>query len=205
MDDADREAIGTCYKQQGQDAAIALGMQRVSGDIKDARVAAWADFAREHPDGVLYCFRGGLRSRISQQLLYEQTGIRYPRVKGGYKAHAPFPAATTGNPARPATADYSQRPHGFGQNPFSAQHYRKRLIWKAWPTTVVLLSGRSLTSNPPKSTLKIHWRLNCCAKFTKGNTALLFEDESRMIGSLHLPETFFTGSVPSPVGADAST
>src|SRR5450830_1788072 len=59
MKDAEREAVGTCYKQQGQEAAIALGHQLVSGATKAQRIAAWSEFARANPDGVLYCFRGG--------------------------------------------------------------------------------------------------------------------------------------------------
>lgn len=86
LSDAEREAVGTCYKKQGQDAAIALGHKLVSGRTKAERVAAWADFAQAHPEGYLYCFRGGLRSRISQQWLEETSGIRYPRIIGGYKA-----------------------------------------------------------------------------------------------------------------------
>lgn len=86
MSDEEREAVGTCYKEQGQDSAIALGLELVSGATKQQRVEAWARFVEQHPEGVLYCFRGGLRSRYSQQWLYEQTGIAYPRVKGGYKA-----------------------------------------------------------------------------------------------------------------------
>src|SRR5687768_7482909 len=69
MDDGERQQVGTCYKQKGQQAAIALGHALVSGDTKRARIAAWAAFAQAHPDGVLYCFRGGLRSQIVQQWL----------------------------------------------------------------------------------------------------------------------------------------
>ncbi|MBB5215934.1 tRNA 2-selenouridine(34) synthase MnmH [Parapusillimonas granuli] len=86
MTDEERQAVGICYKKRGQAAAIALGHSLVSGDAKAERIAAWARFARSHPQGYLYCFRGGLRSRISQQWLEETTGIRYPRVIGGYKA-----------------------------------------------------------------------------------------------------------------------
>jgi tRNA 2-selenouridine synthase len=86
MEDNEREAVGTAYKQQGQEAAIELGHRLVTGDLQEARVAAWADFARRHPDGYLYCFRGGLRSQITQQWLHDLAGIRYPRVLGGYKA-----------------------------------------------------------------------------------------------------------------------
>lgn len=85
MSDIERQKVGTCYKQQGQPAAIALGHQLVSGKIKQDRVEAWAEFARAHPDGYLFCFRGGLRSQISQQWLRE-AGIPYPRITGGYKA-----------------------------------------------------------------------------------------------------------------------
>ena len=86
MNDIERQKVGTCYKQNGQDAAIALGHQLVCGQVKAQRVVAWADFARAHPDGYLYCFRGGLRSRITQEWLKTEAGIEYPRVVGGYKA-----------------------------------------------------------------------------------------------------------------------
>lgn len=90
MDDAEREAVGTRFKQQGQAAAISLGHSLVSGGKKHDRIAAWADFARSHPDGYIYCFRGGLRSAISQQWLHEEAGIRYPRIVGGYKGMRAF-------------------------------------------------------------------------------------------------------------------
>lgn len=89
MDDEQRAQVGLRYKQQGQQAAIALGHRLVQGAVKDSRIAGWRAFAETHPDGYLYCFRGGLRSRISQQWLQE-AGIGYPRVIGGYKAMRRF-------------------------------------------------------------------------------------------------------------------
>ncbi|MDG2395771.1 MAG: tRNA 2-selenouridine(34) synthase MnmH, partial [Candidatus Thioglobus sp.] len=86
MSDKERELIGTCYKNKGQDKAIELGHELVQGDVKQARVDAWLEFINNHPHGALYCFRGGLRSQITQQWIYEATGIDYPRLKGGYKA-----------------------------------------------------------------------------------------------------------------------
>ena len=95
MNDQERQKVGTCYKQQGQAAAIALGHQLVSGTTKQARLEAWAAFAKAHPDGYLYCFRGGLRSQIVQGWLRDEAGIQYPRVKGGYKAMRTFLLETT--------------------------------------------------------------------------------------------------------------
>lgn len=89
MTDEERAEVGTCYKKQGQQAAIALGHRLVHGEIKDKRVAVWQDFATQHPNGYIYCFRGGLRSQISQQWLAE-AGINYPRILGGYKAMRRF-------------------------------------------------------------------------------------------------------------------
>ena len=89
MTDDERAQVGTRYKQRGQAAAIALGHELVQGEVKTQRVQAWLDFARSHPDGYLYCFRGGLRSQISQQWLAE-AGCDYPRIIGGYKAMRQF-------------------------------------------------------------------------------------------------------------------
>jgi tRNA 2-selenouridine synthase len=85
MTDDERAQVGLCYKRRGQQAAIALGHELVQGEVKASRVQAWIDFARSHPDGYLYCFRGGLRSQISQQWMAD-AGCDYPRVIGGYKA-----------------------------------------------------------------------------------------------------------------------
>lgn len=85
LDDRQRELIGIEYKAKGQEAAIALGLKLATPEIKAQRIAAWQDFARRHPDGVLYCFRGGLRSRTTQQWLHE-SGVNLPLVSGGYKA-----------------------------------------------------------------------------------------------------------------------
>jgi len=85
LDDPQREAIGTRYKQQGQDAAIALGLQLATPEIRKQRITQWQQFIEAHPNGYLYCFRGGLRSRTTQVWLKEQ-GLNYPLIKGGYKA-----------------------------------------------------------------------------------------------------------------------
>lgn len=89
MTDEERAQVGTCYKEHGQAAAIELGHQLVRDEVKEARIAAWKEFAEQHPDGYLYCFRGGLRSQICQQWLAE-AGCDYPRIAGGYKAMRRF-------------------------------------------------------------------------------------------------------------------
>ncbi len=85
MDDEERHRVGIEYKQRGQQAAIELGQRLVSGGTRAARVDAWLRALEAHPDAIVYCFRGGLRSQIAQQWIGE-AGITRPRIRGGWKA-----------------------------------------------------------------------------------------------------------------------
>ncbi|QFT56509.1 tRNA 2-selenouridine(34) synthase MnmH [Microbulbifer sp. THAF38] len=85
LDDQQRELIGTKYKQQGQQAAIDLGWKLATPEVVEQRLQNWTAFIHRHPQGYLYCFRGGLRSRTTQKLLREM-GSDYPLIEGGYKA-----------------------------------------------------------------------------------------------------------------------
>jgi len=89
LDDEQREQIGIRYKQAGEEEAIELGLKLATPDIRQQRIGKWKQFCNQHVDGYLYCFRGGLRSRTTQQWIREQ-GIDYPLIKGGYKAMRRF-------------------------------------------------------------------------------------------------------------------
>lgn len=85
LTDDERDAVGKTYKTDGRDAALALGYELVAEDNKTSRVAAWRAFAVKHPNALITCWRGGLRSQIAQAWL-ANTGIELPRVAGGFKA-----------------------------------------------------------------------------------------------------------------------
>ena len=85
MTDSEREQIGTRYAEKGQEAAIALGHELVSGPLKNARIAHWLSALERSPEAALFCFRGGLRSQTAQAWLAE-CGFDVPIVEGGYKA-----------------------------------------------------------------------------------------------------------------------
>jgi len=89
MNDEERHRVGICYKEKGQDKAIELGHQLVSGDLKAQRIEAWKRFVAKNPEGYLFCFRGGLRSRLTQQWIRD-AGIEFPLIQGGYKAMRRF-------------------------------------------------------------------------------------------------------------------
>lgn len=85
MTDEERHLVGIRYKEHGQQSAIELGAQLVTPELRKVRVKAWTAFFEQNPDAALYCFRGGLRSRITQQWLKE-AGVDIPLISGGYKA-----------------------------------------------------------------------------------------------------------------------
>lgn len=85
MDDDERREVGIRYKHAGQASAVQLGNHLVSGEHRRSRLAAWERAIEAAPDSVIYCFRGGMRSKISQQWLAER-GYPLPRIRGGWKA-----------------------------------------------------------------------------------------------------------------------
>lgn len=85
LTDPERHAVGLRYHEQGQADAIDLGHYLVSGEVREARLQGWIDWFDRHPEGHLYCFRGGMRSRLVQEWLAE-AGRTIPRIEGGYKA-----------------------------------------------------------------------------------------------------------------------
>lgn len=85
LNDVERSTVGTCYKQQGPQAAIALGHKLVHGTIKESRIDAWAKFIHAHQHCAVMCARGGLRSQTARGWLLDR-GIQAPCIIGGYKA-----------------------------------------------------------------------------------------------------------------------
>lgn len=84
LSDEQRHLIGICYKEQGQEAAIALGHQLVSGSDRTSKINSWQELIKTKQPIYLYCFRGGLRSQLSQAWIKEQ-GLEIQIIDGGYK------------------------------------------------------------------------------------------------------------------------
>ncbi len=90
LDDQQRHEIGTCFKKEGQAAALELGHSRIGGEVRTARLEKWRDFVTTHPHATFYCARGGLRSQLVVRALREEFGLAVPMIKGGYKAARQF-------------------------------------------------------------------------------------------------------------------
>ena len=89
LEDKERELVGTKYKTHGNEAAVELAEELIKQEGKKQRVAAWKEYLEKNKNALLYCFRGGQRSGISQVWLSE-VGVNITRLKGGYKAFRNF-------------------------------------------------------------------------------------------------------------------
>ena len=187
INDEEREQIGIQYKHLGQDAAIDLGHELVQGEKKDARVAEWKAFAEQHPDGVLYCFRGGMRSKISQQWLYEETGILYPRVKGGYKAMRRFLIDELDVSAREVHPIVIGGRTGVGKTVLLQQlEPMLDLEQLAWHRGSAF--GPHATPQPRQIAFENALSIELLKIRANGNPNFVVEDEHRNVGSCFIPD-----------------
>lgn len=85
LTDDERRQVGTAYKQQGPDVALALGHKLVSGELRQQRIKDWENICAEHDNVHIMCWRGGQRSGLVQQWLAD-IGVQRPRIEGGFKA-----------------------------------------------------------------------------------------------------------------------
>lgn len=194
MSDSERAAVGTCYKQQGQQAAMALGYQLVSGQLKQQRVQAWQQFAIRHPHAVMYCARGGLRSQIAQQWLYE-AGVTLPRVKGGYKALRRA-ALDSINQAAKSPIVVVAGATGSGKTRLLKQLNAVDL--EALANHRGSAFGRHLSTQPSQINFENALAAALLKQQTQQVPFLLLEDESFLIGQRHIPHTLHQAMQQSP-------
>lgn len=83
--DAEREEIGTIYKQQGTTQAKWKAMEVVAPKIP-AMMHQLREVIQQGKEPVIYCWRGGMRSK-SVALFASLTGLSVARLIGGYKSY----------------------------------------------------------------------------------------------------------------------
>ena len=198
MTDEERTLVGTCYKEQGQDVAIKLGHRLVQGDIKAQRVQAWIDFTEQHPEGYLYCFRGGLRSKICKQWLAD-AGHPFPRITGGYKAMRRF--------LLDSIETISQQ-HKFmvlaGQTGAAKTKLLNTLATSVDLEGIARHRGSAFGKRVGGQPSQIDFENHLAIKLLKQRhqhpaQAILLEDESRLIGCRLIPDSLLASMQQAPI------
>ncbi len=196
MNDKERHLVGTCYKEYGNAEAVKLGHKLVGGKVKEERVKAWSDFIHVHPNALLYCFRGGQRSKISQQWISESE-LDITRLKGGYKAFRNYLLKETEESCK------YFKPIILGGRTGSG----KTILLKDLPNSIDLEGlanhrgssfGRKITPQPAQINFENNLAYELIQKLDKGFKYLIFEDEGKRIGGVYIPKDFagYLGEAP---------
>lgn len=98
LNNLQRALVGTTYKEQGPDAAKSLGLKLVGPGL-NRYVESFRQFGSKR-ELVLFCWRGGLRSKFVAELL-DTMGFQIYRLKGGFKAYRRFVNSYLGQPVLP--------------------------------------------------------------------------------------------------------
>ncbi|KTT12558.1 tRNA 2-selenouridine synthase [Pseudomonas oryzihabitans] len=198
MNDLERQRVGTRYKQQGQQAAVQLGHQLVSGTIKHERIQAWADFAQAHPEGYLYCFRGGLRSQISQEWLRSEAGVAYPRIVGGYKAMRTFLIETLQQALAECRFVIVGGMTGTGKTEVVAQ-LDNAVDLEGHANHRGSSFGKRATPQPGQIDFENRLAIDLLRRRHAGQAQFVLEDESRLVGRCSLPLELHQGMQQFPL------
>lgn len=185
MNDDERAAVGTCYKNKDQDAAIKLGHELISGEIKQARMKAWLAYVTANPSGYLFCFRGGMRSQLVQEWLHE-AGIDYPRIKGGYKALRQFLLQNIEQTLTTTPLVILGGKTGCGKTEILYQ-LNNSIDLESHAYHRGSSFGRHAKPQPSQINFENNLSIDCLKKCQQGSKQLILEDESNTIGRCALP------------------
>ncbi|RRV15908.1 tRNA 2-selenouridine(34) synthase MnmH [Pseudomonas saudiphocaensis] len=199
MNDLERQKVGTCYKQHGQQAAIELGNRLVSGSLKDERIQAWADFARNNPQGYIYCFRGGLRSQIVQQWLKSEAGIDYPRVTGGYKALRNFLLDSLEQAAASLDFVLVGGMTGTGKTEVLARLDNSSVDLEGLANHRGSSFGKRATPQPAQIDFENALAVRLLKMQAANVSQFVLEDEARLVGRCSVPLSLFQGMQRYPL------
>lgn len=197
MTDDERAQVGTCYKNRGQQAAIELGHQLVSGDTKENRLDAWAGFARSHPNGYVYCFRGGLRSQTVQQWLRD-AGVDYPLIEGGYKAMRRFLIDELERSVDQADFVLISGKTGTGKTRVIADIERS-VDLEGLANHRGSTFGQMPDGQPTQIDFENALSIALLKMLNSGEGRIYLEDEGRLIGRVHLPAVLREKMAISPM------
>lgn len=194
LNDEERALVGTTYKKQGQEAAIRLGYQIISGPVKQSRLDQWLRFVRRNPRTVLYCFRGGKRSQITQQWLRE-AGVETPLIVGGYKMVRQFLIDAIDKFSEDKKLLVVTGPTGSGKTKLIHE------VRDSYPSldleAIARHRGSAFGGLPFPQPTQIDFENQLAVSLLKLENRiqydglLLVEDESRFIGKVYLPASFF--------------
>ena len=202
LNDSERHLVGIAYKEHGQDAAINLALE-LTTPHQQTRIEGWYQAVQASPaqEGVVMCWRGGLRSLMACQRLADAGAVTL-QLAGGYKAIRnelltrlvvpPTCLVLTGLTGSGKTALIRQL------NGLVSGTTRAIDLELAAGHRGSAFGSFEFEAQPSQS----RFENNLALQIIRGmlNTSeLLIEDESRTIGNISVPDALYKVMVSAPI------
>ena len=194
LDNAERIQVGTLYKQAGPEKATLKGFELVGPRFHLIQREALRKFPAKKL--ILYCWRGGMRSQILSWLL-TQVGFEIYRLEGGYKTYRSFtyaavrksyPLLVLGGKTGAAKTVLLQKLKERGEQVVDLEGLANH-------------KGSSFGAIGQPAQPTVEQFENLLAEQLRGihlDEALWVENESRRIGQIILPDSFYLQMTQSP-------
>jgi len=184
----ERAKVGTLYKQKGKNEAVILGLELVG--VKLANFSLTALSLAKEKQLLVYCWRGGMRS-ASMAWLFETVGIETFILSGGYKTFRNQVIETFDKIEKLVVlGGYT----GSGKTEILAQIRQEGEqvldLEKIAHHKGSTFGALGETENQPTSEHFANLLFHKLQKFDF-QKPIWVEDESKRIGTIHLPDNFF--------------
>ena len=194
--DEERAHIGTTYRVEGREQAVLEGLSAVGPKLRTLADRALA-VAGADGEVLLHCWRGGMRSQ-SAGWLYERAGLGITLLDGGYKAYRahvrtlfekPLPALlVVGGLTGSGKTDVLHRLAERGEQVIDLEGLANH-------------RGSAFGGIERQCPTQEHFENQLAHQIAAVDPArpIWIEDESRLIGKLVLPQSFWNQKIQAPV------
>jgi len=181
------QKVGKQYKSKGQEAATKLGFELVNDDLKKQRIDLWIDHIDENPGCYIFCYKGGLRSKIAHDWLKKEN-IAIERLQGGYKEFRSY-----------IISQHSETKHytkswkvvggltGSGKTEL-LNHFEEAIDLEKIANHRGSAFGKNISEQPSQANFE---NVITDKYLNHIHSQIYIEDESRTIGRVTLPESWY--------------
>ncbi len=190
FEDEEKRLIGLIYRRDGVDRAKHLGYEIAESKL-EGLLKRFKDLKERYRHVVVYCWRGGLRSQELCKVL-QSMGVEVLRIEGGYRAYREFILREMERILEGKSFIVLAGKTGVGKT-----RILRKLREEGYP--VVDLEGLAKDRGSAFGKMGIRERVSqkmfdalLYESLLRAESDLIFtEDESRVIGNIHLPEAFW--------------
>jgi len=188
--DDERVMVGTAYKKESQEKAKQLGVEAISKRLGDI-TRQITELSKEYNNIIFFCARGGMRSG-SMASFFKSMGYKTARLSGGYKSYRTFILEDFENIVQGIKLITLHGKTGTGKTKILNELHKKGI-------ETIDLEGLAKNRGshfghigiPQDRSQKAFESLLYDAIKHRKNNIIVIEGESRKIGPVHIPNTFW--------------